>query len=63
MNVMALLTTLNVLGTIEKVQKYVTQVENNTNGTNVMVERIIENVTEVNQGVNKNHSKYIFLTF
>ena len=39
------MTTLNILGAIEKVQKDVGQVENNTDKTNVMVERIIQNVT------------------
>ena len=47
----ALLTTLYVIRTIKKVQNDVVYVENNTNKRNIMVERIIQNVTEVNQGV------------
>lgn len=60
---MALLTTLHVLGIIEKVQKDVAQVENNTNKTNVMFERIIQDVTQLKQGVNKSNSKHTFLSF
>ena len=60
---MALLTTLHVIGIIEKVQKDVAQVENNTNKTNVMFERIIQGVTQLKQGVNKSNSKHTFLSF
>ena len=49
----ALLTTLHVIWTIKKVQNDVVHIENNTNKRNIMVERIIQNVTEVNQGVKK----------
>ena len=60
---MALLTTLHVIGIMEKVQKDVAQVENNTNKTNVMFERIIQDVTQLKQGVNKSKSKHTFLSF
>ena len=60
---MALLTTLHVIGIMEKVQKDVAQVENNTNKTNVMFERIIQDVTQLKQGVNKSNSKHTFLSF
>ena len=58
---MILLTTLHVLGTIQKVHNGVIKVKRITNEANITVWKINNNLKEVKQSVNEDHGKYIFI--
>ena len=58
---MILLTTLHVLGTIQKVHNDVIKVKRITNEANITVWKINNNLKEVIQSVNEDHGKYIFI--
>ena len=58
---MILLTTLHVLGTIQKVHNDVIKVKRITNEANITVWKINNNLKEVKQSVKEDHGKYIFI--